>query len=214
MATQTKRAAETGGRIGGGERWGRDWRGASGESRVTPPRTGQTGIWIAMASITMFFAALTSAMVVRAGLGADWTRVALPRVLYLNTVVLLASSLTLELSERSLKAGRAARFRAWLFTTAGLGIVFLVGQLDAWRELAARGVYLATNPASTFFYLLTGLHGIHLACGLLALFYLVACHRRIAEGLSGQSTLHVATLYWHFMDLLWIYLLVMLALWA
>ncbi len=216
MATQTKLSVleETRGGDGDGGNWGEGSRGRFGWDPGAALPVGLTGIWIAMASITMFFAAFTSAMVVRAGLGADWTRVALPHILYLNTAILLASSLTLELSKHCLKAGRAGQFSGWLFATAGLGIAFLAGQLDAWRELAARGVYLARNPACSFFYLLTAAHGIHLAGGLLALFYLVARHRRIAEGAIGGTALKVTTLYWHFMDILWLYLFLMLILWV
>jgi cytochrome c oxidase subunit 3 len=215
MASQTKlpaleesRRGEGGGGHGGSD--GGESRAPSGRGNDASLQMGQTGIWIAMASIAMFFAAFTSAMVVRAGLGADWTPVAVPHILYLNTAILLVSSLTLELSQRALKAGRIGQFSGWLFTTTGLGIAFLAGQLDAWRELRERGVYLASNPASSFFYLLTAAHGIHLLGGLIALLYLVARHRRIAQGVRGRNHLKVAAIYWHFMDVLWVYLLLVL----
>ena len=214
MTTQTKFPTLEERGFGDGGNGGEGSAGRSAGGNGTALSVGPTGIWIAMASITMFFAAFTSAMVVRAGLGADWTRVALPRILYLNTAMLLASSVTLELSGRSLRAAREGPFFGWLMATAALGVAFLAGQLDAWRELAARGVYLATNPACSFFYLLTAAHGAHLAGGLLALFYLVARHRRIATGANGRTLLRVTTLYWHFMDILWLYLFLMLALWV
>lgn len=175
-----------------------------------PARAYRTGMMMAIAAIVMLFAAFTSAMVVRAGFGGDWMQLALPRILYFNTAILLASSLTLELSKRSLSAGEAGGFSRWLFATAGLGILFVGGQLIAWRELAARGVYLATNPSSSFFYLLTAAHGLHLLGGVIALLYLLLRARRIAANPPRRTPLEVTAIYWHFMDALWIYILILL----
>lgn len=171
-----------------------------------PARTYKTGMWLALGAIVMFFAAFTSALVVRRGLSDDWVAIALPRVLWLNTAVLLASSLTLELSRRS---HHEAQFLRWLNITAALGLLFLGGQLLAWRELASRGVYLATNPSSSFFYLLTAAHGVHLLGGIIALAYLVLRARRMAA-VRRAATVDVTALYWHFMDGLWIYILLLL----
>ncbi|HEV2176489.1 MAG TPA: cytochrome c oxidase subunit 3 [Terriglobia bacterium] len=198
----------------------------------TPARAYQTGMWMALAAIVMLFAAFTSALVVRKGMSNDWVRTALPRILYLNTLILLASSLTFELARRSLKTSRAALsgtdsanwFARWLYVTLILGLAFIAGQLLAWRELAARGVYLATNPSSSFFYLLTAAHGIHLLGGICALAYVVFRAPKIAvaavgvypgrDRRSGQPratlALDLTALYWHFMDGLWIYLLILL----
>src|SRR6266508_2111149 len=106
-------------------------------------------------------ASLTSAFIVRRGLSSDWEHTELPRMLFLSTTVLLASSAVLELARRALKAGRRESFnRLW---TAGsvLGILFLAGQYAAWLQLRAQGIYLATNPSSSFFYVLTAAHAIH-----------------------------------------------------
>jgi len=177
--------------------------------RSVPARTYQIGMWLALGAIVMVFAAFTSALVVRRGLSDDWVAIALPRLLWLNTAVLLASSLTLERSRRGLAARQEAQFSRWLKVTVALGWLFLGGQLLAWRELAARGVYLATNPSSSFFYLLTAAHGVHLLGGIVALAYLVWRARRIAAG--GRATaVDVTALYWHFMDGLWIYILLLL----
>ncbi len=193
-----------------------------------PARTYRTGMWMALAAIVMLFAAFTSALVVRKGMSNDWVPTALPHILYLNTLILLASSLTLELSRRSLAVGFVRQFEGWLYATAMLGMTFIAGQLIAWRELASRGVYLATNPSSSFFYLLTAAHGVHLLGGIAALLYLVfrartfagatvaaVSDRRRGSALGERryragTIVGVTAIYWHFMDGLWIYILLLL----
>jgi len=123
------------------------------------------------------------------------------------------SSATLELARRSLRTGAAKEFIRWLSVTLVLGLGFLSGQLIAWRELASRGVYLASNPGSSFFYVLTAAHGIHLLGGVVALGYVVLRARRIAFGEVRRTPLEVTAIYWHFMDALWIYLFFVLLNW-
>jgi cytochrome c oxidase subunit 3 len=165
-------------------------------------------MWMALAAIVMLFAAFTSAMVVRKGISSDWVSTRLPGIIYLNTILLLGSSLTLELSRRFLTREAAKEFVLWLYVTLGLGVAFVAGQLVAWRELAARGVYLATNPSSSFFYVLTAAHGIHLLGGIAALSYLVFRTQRLLAG--RRTSMDVTAIYWHFMDALWVYILFLL----
>lgn len=167
-------------------------------------------MWFGMAAVVMLFAAFTSAMVVRQGLSTDWVSFPLPRILGLSTAILLASSLTLELSRRSLRAGSGESFARWLYVTTLLGLMFLGSQLAAWRELASRGVYLVTNPSSSFFYLLTAAHGVHLLGGVVALLYLVVRAGRIALNPRRATAVEVTAIYWHFMDGLWLYILLLL----
>lgn len=195
------------GSFGGGD-FG-DHRGDAREWRV-PARAYRTGMWMALVAIVMLFAAFTSALVVRKGLSGDWVTTELPGVLWLNTLVLVASSATLEASRRSLKADAGRRFKGWLYVTVALGLAFLAGQLLAWRELASRGVYLSTNPSSSFFYLLTATHGVHLAGGVIALLYVALRAGRIALAPASRTAVEVTALYWHFMDGLWIYIFVLL----
>ncbi|MGH9355664.1 MAG: hypothetical protein ACRD10_05990, partial [Terriglobia bacterium] len=131
--------------------------GGSGDpgGGAAPKSVTLTGVWVAIAAIVMFFAALTSAWVILKGSANHWTPTDLPPIVYLNSVLLLVSSLTLEFSRGSLTAGLPRRFLTWLYLTLGLGVMFIVGQLVAWRELISRGIYLATDPSSAFFYLLT-----------------------------------------------------------
>ena len=197
-----------GGTAGSGFGWS---GGGGGHEWAVPARTYHTGMWMALSAIVMLFAAFTSAMVVRKGMTNDWVATPLPQILYLNTLALLASSLTLELSRKSLFRGLGERFTGWLYVTTGLGLAFIAGQLLAWKELASGGFYLATNPSSSFFYLLTATHGVHLLGGILALFYLVFRARAIALGVKKRTAVDVTALYWHFMDGLWIYILLLLS---
>jgi cytochrome c oxidase subunit 3 len=190
------------GGFGGGDGGGaREWS--------VPAHAYHLGMWMALAGIVMLFAALTSAMVVRKGLADDWVETLLPHILYLNTLVLMASSVTFEISRWSLAKGLGERFAAWLYATVALGLAFVGGQLLAWRELAQRGVYLSTNPSSSFFYLLTAAHGLHLLGGIVALAYLAFKARDIARGVKKQTAVDVTAIYWHFMDGLWIYILIL-----
>ncbi|MGH9745997.1 MAG: cytochrome c oxidase subunit 3 [Candidatus Acidiferrales bacterium] len=175
----------------------------------------QTGIWVAVSAIAMSFAALTSALVVREASGSDWHRFVLPRILYLDTMILIASSYTVELSRKQFDAQseNSAATRAtglhWLYVTQTLGLLFVAGQFLAWRSLAARGLYLATSPTSSFFYVLTAMHGLHLLGGVLGLFYVGSRLRSRAR--NALTSLGTAAVYWHFVDLLWIYLLMVIA---
>jgi cytochrome c oxidase subunit III len=175
-----------------------------------PSRAYRTGLWMGLAAIVMLFAAFTSALVVRKGMSTDWVSTTLPPVIYLNTFILLSSSLTLEISRRSLKAGFGLRFERWLYATVFLGVAFVACQLLAWRQLASQGVYLATNPSSSFFYLLTAAHGVHLLGGVAALFYLAFRARRIVTAPSRPVSVDLTAIYWHFMDGLWVYILLLL----
>ncbi len=170
-------------------------------------RRYRTGMWLAIGGITMVFAGFTSAYVVRKGLGADWRSISLPPLLGFNTAVLLASSVTLEAARRRSLEPAAG---AWLAATAALGALFLGGQYLAWRELAARGVYLATNPSSSFFYLLTGAHALHLLGGVAALFTVALRVRLQRVWRRRRAAIEATALYWHSMDALWIYVLLLL----
>lgn len=174
-------------------------------------KRAETGVWIGIATISMSFAALTSALVVRQGASSDWQHFQLPPILYLNTLVLFLSSCTLELSRRRVAAGvpdvvLPPQGLHWLQITLALGLLFVVGQLLAWRSLAAQGLFLATNPSSSFFYVFTALHGLHLLGGVAGLTYVL--HRLTRTARPGtRSALGAASLYWHFMGVLWLYLL-------
>lgn len=175
------------------------------------PPPSSTAVWVFLASITMTFAALTSALIVRQGGALDWRHLQLPSILFLNTVVLLVSSVTLEIGRRQVAAfvgGQIAKDAARLLNvTLGLGLLFVAGQFIAWFQLRAQGVYLATNPSSSFFYLFTAAHGLHLLGGLGGLLRVIL---KLKNRALRRSTLDATARYWHFMDVLWVYLLVLL----
>ncbi len=174
---------------------------------ATQNATALSGIWVAIAAITMAFAAFTSSLIIRQGSGDDWRHLALPGVLYLNTLVLLASSLTLEIARRK-DASNLASMRSRLYLTFALGIVFLGGQILAWYQLRAQGLYLATSPNSSFFYVLTVMHALHVLGGLAGFVY--AIRRTLSPSLWRTATLDAAATYWHFLAGLWVYLLLVL----
>ena len=173
---QRDRTSTGGGGFGGR---GKDSNGGGGEGGngwdpvAAAVYRYRLGTWVGMGGIVMVFAAFTSAMVVRSGLGGDWSAIELPGVLWLSTAVLLASSFTIELAKRRMRAGLGQELRTWLAVTLGLGMAFMVSQVVGWAELSARGIYMASNPSSSFFYLLTAAHAVHIIGGLLALTYAV-----------------------------------------
>lgn len=196
-----------GGYDGGGDGGDPGGRGAS-------RRASFTGLWVLLAAIVMFFAAFTSAYVVRRGLSNDWVSTPLPGALWINTAVLAASSLALELARRALRAGARDSFNRWWTLGTALGIAFLVGQYAAWLQLQAAGFYIATNPSSSFFYVFTAAHAIHLIGGVVALLYVNVQALRLRLGPVKRTRVDVVAVYWHFLDGLWIYLLLVFLIWG
>jgi len=193
-----------GGGYGGG---GPDGYGAS-------RRASMTGLYVLLAATTMAFAAFTSAYVVRRGISNDWVAVPLPRILWLNTAVLIASSLMLEVARGALKSGRRAVFNRYWTAGTVLGILFLAGQAIAWRDLDAAGIFIATNPSSSFFYLLTATHGLHIIGGLSALAYVDVKALRLQLGPGKRTAVDVSAVFWHFVDGVWIFLMVLFLVWG
>jgi cytochrome c oxidase subunit 3 len=189
---------------------------ADGDRRLAldySPPPSSTAIWVVLFAISMMFAAFTSALVVRKGSALDWRTFTLPRVLFLNSLTLIASSATLEVSRRRIAAfmgklqNRTENPARWLYVTLFLGMLFVAGQYVAWSHLRAEGLYLATNPSSSFFYVLTVTHALHVLGGLGGLIYVI---RKLGKSSLRRSTLEATARYWHFMDLLWLYLLLLL----
>jgi cytochrome c oxidase subunit 3 len=193
-------------------------------------RRARLGLLVMLVPILMLFVSFTSAYVVRQGLPTldprtnnlirDWIPVALPRLLLLNTLVLLVSSLSMELARRQLRnqvalansSSGSGEFLGgkisipWLGLTLVLGLAFLFGQWTAWQQLAANGFYVATTPSSSFVYLLTGAHAAHLLGGVLALL-IAGIASLLHRSLKTRSiVVDVTAWYWHFMAVLWIYI--------
>jgi len=187
-----------------------DWGGEPGKQR----RATITGIYVLFAAITMLFAAFTSALVVRRGLGDDWTGIPIPGILWAGTAAILLSSAALETARRALLGGKRESFtRYWTFGTL-LGVLFLAGQYTAWRQLQAEGLYVATNPGSSFFYLFTVAHAAHVVGGIVALLYIEFQALRLRLGPGKRTAVEVSRLYWHFLAGLWVYLILLFQFWG
>jgi len=175
----------------------------------------RTGIWVGLSAIAMMFAALTSALYVREGAATDWHHIVLPPILWFNTLALIASSIALEVARRRIVAfmrgqeGNRSVPMLWLQITMLLGLVFVVGQYLAWLNLRSQGLYLPTNPNSSFFYVFTGVHVLHVLGGLGGLTRVMLKFHSTTNPLR-RSTLDATSYYWHFMGMLWIYLLFVL----
>src|SRR6266446_497606 len=217
--------------LGGG---GDDRPGAGLPDYATRLRRARLGLLVALTPILMLFVSFTSAYIVRQGLPTldpqtnllvkDWIPVKLPALLLVNTFVLLLSSLGMELARRQFRGeaalvsgGTASEVSSteqnkmpWLGMTLLLGLLFLFGQGTAWKQLGAAGFYVSSTPSSSFVYLLTGTHAVHLMGGILAL-----CVASIAalfgKALARRSiVIDVTAWYWHFMAALWVYILCLL----
>jgi cytochrome c oxidase subunit III len=192
-----------------------DGRGDGGgpeDSRSSFPLSKeQIGLWVLLTAVIMLFAGLTSAYIVLRGV-PTWQNIELPSLLWPNTLVLLLSSFTLEMAKGAIRKNRIAMMNRWLGLSALLGVVFIAGQLAAWRQLVHAGVYLPSTLQSGFFYILTGLHGLHITGGIIALGFVMAKSARNRLTAFNHQSLKLCTTYWHFMDGLWVYLFVLLLL--
>jgi cytochrome c oxidase subunit III len=165
-------------------------------------------LWIGCGSITMMFAAWTSAYVVRHASG-NWLEFKMPSMFFASTVIIILSSILLHISYMSFKKGNELLYKVGLVFTAILGFVFIVSQYMGWQQLKSIGVPLTLNPSGDFLYVLTGFHAAHVLGGI-AVLTVALFH---AFGLKYNPTpkrllrFELTTTYWHFVGLLWIYLL-------
>ena len=171
------------------------------------------GLWIAMASITMMFGAFTSAFIVRRAAG-NWVEFNLPNIFYVSTIVLLLSSITLHSSYKAFVAEQWAKYRSLLIVSFLLGLGFVVLQYLGWQELFSIGIDLKGNPSGSFLYMLTGVHVLHIIGGLAALIIALinAYSLKLKVTAKRKLNFELTLQYWHFVDLLWVYLLVFLLL--
>jgi cytochrome c oxidase subunit 3 len=180
------------------------------------PAAERVGLYVYFGVACVLFSLLIMAYLVRMGVGVhgaaehgggqDWRSMPKPPLLWINTAVLVTSSLAWEVARRAVYELEWERMRRLALLGAGLGLLFLAGQLLLWQQYQAAGYFLATNPANAFFYLLTSLHGLHLVGGV------IACARavgRLGESgveLSGARNIALCAIYWHFLLLVWIFL--------
>jgi cytochrome c oxidase subunit 3 len=169
-------------------------------------------LWVGIGSIIMMFAALTSAYVVRHA-QQNWLEFDLPRVFWYSTAVIIASSITMQLSLKDFKAHSRVRYRLFLGITALLGVLFAVLQIFGFYNLYSRGIQIVgegSNPSASFLGIITGLHVVHVLGGVIALLiiYIKAYSKRIKT--YNSIPLEILSVYWHFVDILWIYLFIFL----
>ncbi len=180
----------------------------------TGRRVSFTGLYAFLATVIMFFAAFTSAMVVRRGASKDWKGTPAPALLWVNTAVLALGSAAVEKARRDLRAADRRKFNiGWTMATL-LGALFIVGQIVVWRQLRQSGVYLNSHPGSAFFYVGTVAHAVHLAGGWIAMLYLNVRALRLQLGPGRRTAVDVTAIYWHFLGLLWVYLLWLFQFWG
>jgi len=179
--------------------------GSGGGGILADP--ARLGLWLFLGTITMLFIGFTSAYIARRA-SAGWGALAPPPLLWANTGVLLASSITLEGARRRLRRWEPG-VASWLGLTGALGALFVAGQVAVWRSLTAQGVLLAGNAHNSFFYLLTGLHVVHLLGALIWFLVVLAKARRLAYT-PGQDGLGLFATFWHFLGVLWVYLFLLL----
>lgn len=167
-------------------------------------------LWVAMGSIVMMFAGLTSAYIVKKN-QANWLEFSLPGVFWYSTIVIIASSVSIHLALKSFKAREMSRYRLLITVTAALGILFTVLQVLGFFSLEARNIHLTgpnSNAASSFLLVITSLHMLHVLGGVIAI--LVIFIRAFNSKFKSYSTvpIEVISTYWHFVDILWIYLFI------
>jgi cytochrome c oxidase subunit 3 len=167
-----------------------------------------------LAFVTVTFSALALVFILRSQVPMNWHHIILPPILWVDTAVLIASSITYEVGHRRLIAGDQRGFFRWILLTTGLGVLFMLGQVAAWWQILAAGQLVENNPHSSFFFLFSGMHGIHITVGLAGLFALLYRTREPASGPRWQMNTRVlanaVALFWHYLDGLWVVLFALL----
>lgn len=172
-------------------------------------------MWLFIVTVSMLFAALTSAYIVRQGEG-NWLLFELPSLFYVNTGIILISSVTMHWAYLAAKKDNLEAVKLAVILTTLLGIAFLVGQFMAWGQLVESNVYFVNNQASavsgSFVYVLSGLHGLHIVGGVVFLLIVMVSAFKFRVHSKNLTQIEMCTTYWHFLDGLWLYLLVFLML--
>lgn len=167
-------------------------------------------LWVAMGSIVMMFAGLTSAYIVRKS-QANWFEFQLPVIFWYSTFVILLSSLTMYLSVKAYKARQMLQYRFLITITAVLGVLFAVLQFWGFYFLQNNGVSIlwqGSNPSASFLGIITGLHVLHVLGGVIALIVIFLRAYSMKTKTYSSTALEIVSTYWHFVDILWIYLFI------
>jgi cytochrome c oxidase subunit 3 len=175
--------------------------------------TAKIGLGVFLAVVGCLFALFTSAYFMRMAL-SDWQPLPVPRLLWLNTGMLVLSSIALQCASVAVRKRQIDTVRLGLAAAGLTALAFLVGQLMAWRDLTADGYFLASNPANSFFYLITGMHGLHIVGGLVALSRTTAGAWNGARPERLRLSVELCAMYWHFLLFVWLAIFALLAGWA
>jgi cytochrome c oxidase subunit 3 len=169
------------------------------------------GLWIALASIIMMFGALTSAYIVRQAAG-NWLEFRLPDLFIVSTIVILLSSVTIQMAYNGYKKQKEKTYKWGLILSFVLGLGFLILQYNAWMQLFNMGVDLRINPSGSFLYVITGVHAAHIVGGIAALTVALLHAFTLPFYYSDQrkNRFQLVLHYWHFVDILWVYLFIFL----
>ena len=174
-----------------------------------PPAPRKVGLWVFLAVVTSLFALFVSAYAMRMKL-SDWDPLPEPRLLWLNTAVLILASVAMQWTHSAASRGQTDQVKAGLIAGGVLSFAFLAGQLVVWQQLNASGYLAVANPANAFFYLLTALHGLHLLGGLVAWGRTSAKVWRGVESSEVRLSVQLCTVYWHYLLLVWLVLFALL----
>ncbi len=164
-------------------------------------------LWIAIGSLTMMFAGLTSAYIVKSN-QAGWQPVKVPSIFYVSTVVIIASSITIWMAQKAIVERQMTKYRLLVTATAVLGLIFLITQFTGFSEMWQQKITFKESIAGSFFYVIAGLHALHVLGGITALFVLVLRMFSTRTKFYSSVPVETAGLYWHFVDILWIYLFI------
>jgi cytochrome c oxidase subunit 3 len=178
------------------------------ELKAAKRKTAKPLLYTAMVSIVMLFAGLTSAYIVRADSG-NWLLFELPPVSILSTAVIVCSSLTMLAAQRLIKQNKVRQTAWFVLATLVLGIVFYFTQIEGWRQLTAQGIYFVgrySNAAGSFLYLIALVHLLHMSGGIIALAVTFVKAKRSRYSAEDHLGIDLTAIYWHFLDLLWLYL--------
>lgn len=176
----------------------------------------RVGLWVFLAVVTSFFALFMVMYTGRSG-SADWRPVPVPQLLWLNTIFLLLSSVALQRARSAANRDNFTGVKVNLAVGGIFTIVFVLGQLFAWKQLNSSGYFLAANPANTFFYLLTGLHGLHLIGGLWVWARMInrtwnkLGSLNVTQSAGIRLSIQLCSVYWHFLFILWLILFYLLS---
>lgn len=166
-------------------------------------------LWVGMVSIVMLFAGLSSALMVRQGEG-NWNYFEMPWVFWVTSLIVLLSSGTMHFAVQASRKNNLSASVTALWISALLGVAFLAGQFMGWMQLAEIGIYFRDNPANSFLIVLTGLHGLHLIGGIIAVITVLIKSILLLYKPGDSLGIELCATYWHFMGALWIYLFLLL----